>query len=270
MFEKSQFDPSCDTSESDEGLVGFGEFVVSCGDASELLEVCEGIFDGMSVSVNALAEGSGAATVGLGRDNGCGPDLLHNILNDGVTVVSLVRQNGDRSRAIVVSQQSLGLRAIMDLAAGEDEVDGPPGGISEQVNFGGQAATRSPQGLIVTASGASGMLVRPHDSRVDHEHEKRAMTPTQALQDKSPKPTADPRAEAAIDRLPLAKTLRQRTPRRPVTGHPKHPREHQNVILARTPTAILFCDMTLALPCVNFFKAAIGGEIASCCITPTT
>jgi len=268
VFEKSPFDPSCDASESNECLIGVGAFVVSSGDPPELFEVGEGIFDGVSASVNALAEGPGGATVGFGRDNGGGPDLLHNILNDGVTVVSLVRQNGEWSGTIVEPQECLSLGAVVDMAAGEDEVDGPSGGIGEQVNLGCQTAARSPQRLITTTFGARGVLMRPHHGGVHHEHEEGSMALAQSLQNEGPQPATNPLPEPTVNGLPLAESIRQRTPGRAVATEPEQPREHQSVILARSPTTILFCDMSLAPPCVNFFKAVIDGQIASRCITP--
>lgn len=269
MFEKSQFNPSCDASQCNEGSIGVGAFVVSGSDASELLEVSEGIFDSVAVSVNGLAEGPGDATVCFGRDNGSGPDLLHNILNDGVTVVSLVRQNGQRPRAVVESQQGFGLSAVVNMTASKDKVYGPSSSIGEQVNLGCQSAPRAPQSLIATTLSASGVLMRPHHGRVDHEHEEGSMSLAQSLQNEGPQSFTNPLPEPTVDGLPLPEAIRQGTPWRTVAAKPKHPREHQNVILARSTTLVLFCDMGFATPCVNFFRSANGGDRTSCCITHT-
>lgn len=260
-------EPSPDEAEFDEGLEGLGELVVPGGDAAELFEVGEAVFDGVALLVNRLAEGSGLLTIGFGRDHGDGAELLHDTIDNGVAVVSFVRHHALGALATVALQKWQALRGIVDVASGEDDLEGPSLCIAEQVKFTGGSTSGAANALIGFAGSASSVLVRSHCRRVHQQEASIRCTSLQAFENQGPETFPCPLAEARVDRLPLPKNGGQVAPGSPGAKDPNHALQHQHIVTAGASTAISILDTELAVVSVNFFKGPNSGRILTDCIT---
>ena len=109
-----------------------GEAVVSCGDSSEVLKAPEHALDGVAVAVEIGREAILPATVGLGRDVGCGA-LALNLATDGIAVIALVAMQDFGGGHSV--EQGIGGGAVGDLAAGQQEGDRAAEAIGQRVDF---------------------------------------------------------------------------------------------------------------------------------------
>ena len=116
-----------------------GEFVITCGDGTEVFELIEKSFDKVAFAVECKIALSRAFAVGLGRD-----DRSNSPLGEGVDErVGIVRLVAKQRVWIGVVDQRLGASKIMSLAWREHQRDGIAQGIDERVNFGGQSTARS-------------------------------------------------------------------------------------------------------------------------------
>lgn len=120
-----------------------GEFVIARGDGTEVLELVEEAFDKVAFAVERKIALSRGFAIGLGRDDRSDSSLGEGI-DERVGVVGLV---ADQCIWIGVVDQWLGTSQIMSLAWREHQRDGIAQGVHEGVNFGGQSAARSADGL---------------------------------------------------------------------------------------------------------------------------
>lgn len=82
--------------------------------------------------------------VAFGRDHRLGSHGF-NVFHNGVRVVAFVGQHG---LGLVLAQQSDGLRAVVDLSAGDEEVDRQTILVGEQMDLGRQTSSGTPQSLV--------------------------------------------------------------------------------------------------------------------------
>ena len=109
-----------------------GEAVISCGDASKVLDPVEHALNGVAVAIEAGREAAFPAAVGLGGNVGRG-SLCPDLAAYGIAVVALVPMHQIGGRQLV--QQAVGSGAVGDLAPGQQEGDGAAGGIGQGVDF---------------------------------------------------------------------------------------------------------------------------------------
>lgn len=123
-------------------------FVVSGGDAPELLDLVEEPFDEVPLPVNPGREDEAALAIGLGRN--VGPSLpLGGFGPDGIAVIALVgQQNGPLTEVL---RQGVGLGAVGNLPGGQTQVDGAAFRIDERVDFAGEAPTGTSHAAIVSS-----------------------------------------------------------------------------------------------------------------------
>ena len=121
----------------DERQERFGEFVVTCRDASELLDPAEETLDEVAVFVDMAIETSRIASVGarwndrlaaLGRDG----------LDEGVRIVALV---GNDKLSRLIGDQRLCLFDVGHLSCRENHTQRIAQGIDCHMKFGGQSAS---------------------------------------------------------------------------------------------------------------------------------
>jgi len=135
-------DDSADQLNSGEEISG--EFVVACSDATKMLEFVEEALDEVAFAVEDKVACPRCLAIGLGRDHR-GDSALGEFVDQRIGVVSLV---ADAGVWIGVFEQWLRTGEIVRLPWREHQVDGIAQGVDEGVDFGGQSATRSADGLF--------------------------------------------------------------------------------------------------------------------------
>lgn len=123
-------------------------FIISCCDASELLDLVEEPFDEVALSVDPGREDKGSRAVGFGWN--IGPSLpLGGFGADSVAVIALVgQQNGTLTE---IFHQGIGLGTVGHLPGGQAEMDGAAFGIDECVDFTGKPPTGTSHAAIVSS-----------------------------------------------------------------------------------------------------------------------
>jgi hypothetical protein len=124
--------PTPGTGDGDGGVEVLFEFVEACGETSELLEVSEGSFDAVPLSVEGAVEATLDGAMRTWRDGG-GDAAFAEMVEDGVGVVALV---GEQRLRAVVAEQRDGLSAVVGLAAGQQEAERQAKRIGEQMDLG--------------------------------------------------------------------------------------------------------------------------------------
>jgi len=120
------------------------EFVEARGEAAELLEMGEGAFDAVALSVEGAVEAALELTHGSRRDDGNDAAFVE-MVEDGVGVVALV---GEHRLRATVSEQRDGLGAVVGLAAAQHKAERQPERIGEQMDLGRQTSSTPPQSGI--------------------------------------------------------------------------------------------------------------------------
>ncbi len=113
---------------------GSGEFVVSCRDASEVLELVEEALHEITLFVEHVVAGTGALSVALWRDDGLHTGA-HQWVDEGVRV-SLGQEirRGDK---------------VVGLPWGDGERDRVAQGIHKRMDLRGQPTTGAAEGLVL-------------------------------------------------------------------------------------------------------------------------
>ena len=123
-----------------------GETVVACGNPAEVFEAAEHAFDGVAVTVEIGREAALPATIGLRRDVGSSA-LALDLAAYRVAVIALVAvQDFGGGEAV---EQGIGGNAVGHLAAGQQERDGTAEAVGQRVDFGGSAAARAADCLVL-------------------------------------------------------------------------------------------------------------------------
>lgn len=123
-----------------EGEERRGEFIVACGDASEVFETSEEAFDQITCPVEMVIERPWGKTIGAGRDNrlcASGLDRRHEVIG----VVTLVGNHG-LSRQMF--DQLGGVIDVGNLSGRQNHPQRLAQGVDRDMQFGGQSA---PQGF---------------------------------------------------------------------------------------------------------------------------
>ena len=120
-----------------------GEFVVTRGDGSEMLELVEETLNEIAFAVEGEVASARGFSVGFGWDDWDDRSIVEGG-NEGVGVERLV---GDQSAGIDGFDQRFSTSQIVILARAEHHLDGIAEGIDERVNLGGQSAAGSADGL---------------------------------------------------------------------------------------------------------------------------
>ena len=125
------------------GEESLGEFVVTSGDGSEMLEHVGKTLDEIALAVEGEIACARGFSVRFGWDDWGDRSIVEGG-NEGVGVESLV---GDQSAGRDGFDQRFGTSEIVILAGAEHHLDGIAEGIDERVNFGRQSAAGSADGL---------------------------------------------------------------------------------------------------------------------------
>ena len=119
-------------------IVARGLFI-SGGDSSEVFERVEEALDEVALGVKSVVAVAFDGSVGLGRDDRF--DAAHTqSLDEAIGVVSLV---ADEGFGLDLGGERLGLRHVVDLAAGETNGERQAERVDDDVDFRGQSAARS-------------------------------------------------------------------------------------------------------------------------------
>src|ERR1700737_712949 len=127
------------------GKTSIGFFVAGC-DASECLETAEEVLDQMAPFVHFGIVGDARGAVGLGWDDR-GSSTFIQVGAQPVVVKGLV---ADERLKIEIGDQRLDTDAVVTLARQKEEANEIAEGIDQGHDFGGQAATRAADGLILS------------------------------------------------------------------------------------------------------------------------
>jgi hypothetical protein len=119
--------------------------VKASGDPSELLELSEGSFNAVSLSVEAAVVFSLDLSSGGGRNHGYGTQFL-NPAQNLITVVCLIGNDGF---GVHPFEQWQCLRTVVDLSAGQNKSQRTTRTICQEMNFSSQASSGTPQSLVL-------------------------------------------------------------------------------------------------------------------------
>lgn len=122
------------------------EFVVSSGDAAEVLEATEAALDDVSSLVGALVEGMDDDAVGFVGNDGLCP-ALDDLGAQFVAVISFVAKQGAHGRG--ECQNLRGGSDVGVLASRQMKNDRSAARIAQAMDFGRSPTARAPDGLIL-------------------------------------------------------------------------------------------------------------------------
>jgi hypothetical protein len=142
----SSFEPSKGADEVQGCEEIAGGFLISRRDASELFDVLEEALDQIALGIEREIAGSFDFAVLFGRDDGFDVSRLK-ARDKGVCVVALVAEEGF---GLDFGGQRLGLFNVMNLSAGETQGQRISQGVGDDMDLGGQAASRSSYRLVET------------------------------------------------------------------------------------------------------------------------
>ena len=125
------------------GERNLGELVVTRGDGPERFELVEETLNEIAFAVEGEVAGARGFSIGFGWDDWDD----RSIVEGGDESVGVERLVGDQSAGIDGFDERLGARQIVILARAEHHLDRIAEGIDERVNFGGQSAAGSADGL---------------------------------------------------------------------------------------------------------------------------
>lgn len=129
-----------------ERIESIGEFVVSRGEAAELLETVEESLDEVSCLVSMPVDLAWRIPVAAGQDDG----LCARSLDDSNQCIAVVALVGDDCLGRYGLDQGRSLCNVGDWSAGQDQADGVAQRIHASMNLGGQSAPRASDRLIAT------------------------------------------------------------------------------------------------------------------------
>ena len=109
-----------------------------------MFESAEAAFDAVALLVEGLVVLPLQLAIALGRNNGLGSPRF-NVFHDGIRVVARVCENGF---GLTLAQEINRLRAVVDLAAADAEVQRFAAFVGEQVNLARQTSSGTPQSLV--------------------------------------------------------------------------------------------------------------------------
>ena len=116
-----------------------GEFVVARRNGAKVLNFIEEALDEVALGVKSVVAVAFDGSVGLGRADRF--DAAHTqSLDEAIGVVSLV---ADEGVGLDLGGERLGLRHVVDLAAGETNGERQAERVDDDVDFRGQSAARS-------------------------------------------------------------------------------------------------------------------------------
>ena len=139
------FDENSYGCESDSGKEVSCEFVVTCGDTSEVFEFVEEPFDEVALAIDLGIDRSLDLDVSLGRDVCDGAAGLDKV-DDGAGVIAAISDH-IAGQGQSIEQHRRG-RFVGGLAGREYEPDGQAAGVDHGVDLAAQSATRTTNGVI--------------------------------------------------------------------------------------------------------------------------
>jgi len=139
-------------------------FVVTGGDAAELLNLAEEVLDQMAPLVHLEVAGDCGDPIGFGRDHGNRAPVVQ-LGAEPVAVEGFVRQQGGE---VEIRQKRGDTGAVVSLARQQDEPHEIAQRIDQRDDLGRQATARTPDGLrLGPSSCAATVLVHPDDGAID-------------------------------------------------------------------------------------------------------
>ena len=120
-----------------------GEFVVTCGDCSELFEFAEEALDEIAFAIEGEIRFALDEPIGFGRNDRCDAAFFQD-LDQGVCIIGLVCEKGFR---LDLFEQRCGLTEIGCLAGRERHGNGVAESIHDDVDLGCQTTSGSADGL---------------------------------------------------------------------------------------------------------------------------
>lgn len=122
-----------------------GAFVVSCCDASELLEFVEEALDEIALLVERLVVGSRREAIAFGRDDDrcfAGPQLVDQ-------AIRVERPVGDQRAGLKAVEKRFAGLEVVDLPGRERKSDGIAERVHQRAELAGQASPAAADGLVL-------------------------------------------------------------------------------------------------------------------------
>src|SRR5579863_952678 len=143
---QTQLEPVCDEGcDVNSGEEVSGEFVISGGDPTEILEPAEAAFDDIAPSISLLVETMDSDAIGfVGNDGLCA--TLDDLRSQVVAVVTFV---GEQSAHVRRERQDIGSSSDIGILAGcQMKDDRPAERITQRMDFGRASAARATDRLV--------------------------------------------------------------------------------------------------------------------------
>ena len=122
-------------------------FAVACGEAAEVFELVEAAFDTIALLLEFTIIGPLLLAIAFWRDHRVGAPLLR-LCDQNIGVVTAV---GDDGFSLSAFQRLRGRRILAGLPCGEAELQRQAMLIDQQVNFGAQPSSGTPQSRVFEA-----------------------------------------------------------------------------------------------------------------------
>src|SRR5215470_733227 len=133
-----------DAGETEEGEEVDRSTVIASGEPSKMLKFVEASLDSVALAVEKLVVANGSGAAGVGRNH-----CLHaGGLDGGSDRVAVVGLVGNDRVTVHAFQHGLGGAALVHLTAGQGKTQRAPERIGEQMYFGRQSTSGTPQSLV--------------------------------------------------------------------------------------------------------------------------
>src|SRR5690554_4954012 len=129
---------------AEEGEEVAGAAIIAGGESAKMLQFVEAALDAVALAIERCVERNEHLAAAARGDHGFHPGR-RDVLANGVAVVGLVGNDGVAGGAV---QQRRGRAAVVHLAAGQQEAQRPPERVGNEMDFGRQSASGTPQSLV--------------------------------------------------------------------------------------------------------------------------
>ena len=193
-------------------------FVVTGGDAAELLNLAEEVLDQMAPLVHLEVAGDCGDPIGFGRDHGNRAPVVQ-LGAEPVAVEGFVRQQGSE---VEIRQKRGDPHAVMSLSRQQDEPHEIAQRVDQRDDLGRQATARTPDGLRPGPSSCAGtVLVHPDDGAINDDVFEVGIR-RQGFEKLIEHAASDPPTESLKHRVPLPEILGKVAPGRSNPNNPEN------------------------------------------------
>ena len=242
--------------------VSDGEFVVTSGDPSEVLDPFEEVLDQMSASI--ASPGVRLRTLSVAARWDAGSDSLP--AKPMAKVVRVIAFISDKEGSRDVMHDALSVRDVCIIPRTEKKRDGSAATIDDRVNLGIKPSFGSPKSLMVPASGGVGGTAVCFDVRGVDEMLSISGRRGNDLPKHFPEPFLTPSSIVLVDRIPVRLWSIDRSPFTTLAKHDENASQDKIQRERRSPAAaFLLPPGFLIVRCLWFllFPSTLESELHS-------